>query len=60
MRGALVLRGDGKADQKDIGTAYTELSDKFGSWSPISYGELPLLFGYEAGSCNQFTESPTV
>ena len=49
MRGALILRGEEKAEQKDLRTAYTELSDKFGVWSPIFYGELPFLFGYATG-----------
>ena len=48
MKRALVLRGEEKGDSKIFYIARTELAQKFGTWSPMFYGQLPFVLGYAA------------
>ena len=47
--GRISLAWGGNSKSENIGTAYAELSVKFGSWSPLFYRELPFIFGYTTG-----------
>ena len=49
LRGAPGLREEEKRDITQLEEARGELICKFESWSPMFYGELPLVLGYATG-----------
>ena len=44
-----MFRGEEKCDLKHLGDARSELSSKFGTWSPLFYGQFPYVFTYAIG-----------